>query len=134
MARESQRHPWITVDGLILLDAKLVAVVRRNPPFQGMPALPGGFLELGETLEAAVVREVREETGLETRVARLVGVYSDPARDPRGHTVTAAYALERVGGELAAGSDAKGIVLLDPDALPRMAFDHAKIVADWRRG
>ncbi len=134
MARESQRHPWITVDGLILLDAKLVAVVRRNPPFQGMPALPGGFLELGESLEGAVVREVREETGLETRVVRLVGVYSDPARDPRGHTVTAAYALERVGGELAAGSDAKGIVLLDPDALPRMAFDHAKIVADWRRG
>ncbi len=130
----AQRHPWVTVDGLILRDGKLVAVIRRNPPFQGMPALPGGFVELGETTEAAVVREVREETGLETRVARLVGVYSDPARDPRGHTVTAAYALERVGGELAAGSDAKGIVLLDPERLPSMAFDHAKIVADWRRG
>lgn len=131
--RPAQRHPWVTVDGLVLEDGKLVAVVRRNPPFQGMPALPGGFVELGETVETAVLREVREETGLETRVLHLVGVYSDPRRDPRGHTITAAYALERTGGELRAASDAKAIVLLDPDRLPEMAFDHARIVADWRR-
>lgn len=131
---EAQRHPWVTVDGLVLEDGKLVAVIRRNPPFQGMPALPGGFVELGETVETAVVREVREETGLATRIARLVGVYSDPRRDPRGHTVTVAYALERIGGELRAASDAREIVLLDPDALPPMAFDHAQIVADWRKG
>ncbi len=129
----TQRHPWVTVDGLVLHDGKLVAVVRRHPPFQGMPALPGGFVELGETVEAAVVREVREETGLETRIVRLVGVYSDPARDPRGHTVTAAFALERTGGALRAASDAKGVRLLDPDRLPAMAFDHARIVADWRK-
>ena len=128
-----QRHPWVTVDGLILKDARLVAVVRRNPPFRGMPALPGGFVELGETVERAVVREVREETGLETRILRLVGVYSDPQRDPRGHTISAAYALEATGGELQAASDAKEIVLLDPDRLPPMAFDHATIVADWRK-
>lgn len=130
----SQRHPWVTVDGLVLQDRRLVAVVRRNPPFQGMPALPGGFVELGETTETAVVRELQEETGLETRVVRLVGVYSDPARDPRGHTVTVAYALEPAGGRLHAGSDAKAIVLLDPEALPPLAFDHARIVADWRNG
>ncbi len=129
----AQRHPWVTVDGLVAQDGKLVAVIRRNPPFQGMPALPGGFVELGETVEAAVVREVREETGLETRIVRLVGVYSDPRRDPRGHTVTAAYALERTGGELRAASDARAIVLLDPEHLPAMAFDHAQIVADWRK-
>ena len=129
----AQRHPWVTVDGLVVHEGRLVAVVRRNPPFQGMPALPGGFVELGEATEAAVVREVREETGLETHVVRLVGVYSDPARDPRGHTVTAAYALEETGGVLRAASDAKGIQLLDPDHLPRMAFDHARIVADWRK-
>ena len=129
-----QRRPFVTVDGLITIEAKLVAVVRRNPPFQGMPALPGGFLEVGETTEQGVVREVSEETGLETRVLRLVGVYSDPSRDPRGHTVTAAYALERTGGALKAASDAKEIALLDPDRLPPMAFDHARIVADWRRG
>jgi 8-oxo-dGTP diphosphatase len=130
----TQRHPWITVDGLVLHEGKLVAVIRRNPPFQGMPALPGGFVELGETTEEAVVREVREETGLETRVRGLVGVYSDPSRDPRGHTVTVAYALEAIGGVLAAASDAQAIALLDPAKLPAMAFDHAKIVADWRIG
>ncbi|HYM40489.1 MAG TPA: NUDIX hydrolase [Thermoplasmata archaeon] len=134
MPRPLQVHPWVTVDGLLLVEAKLAAVLRRNPPFQGMPALPGGFLELGETTEQAVVREVREETGLETRVSHLVGVFSDPARDPRGHTVTAAYALERTGGELRAGSDAKGVALLDPERLPPMAFDHARIVASWRSG
>ena len=130
---EAQRHPWLTVDGLVRHEEKLVAVIRRNPPFEGMPALPGGFVELGEATEAAVVREVREETGLETRVVRLVGVYSDPARDPRGHTVSAAYALEPTGGVLRAASDAKKIVLLDPERLPPLAFDHARIVADWRR-
>lgn len=130
----AQDHPWVTVDGLATVDGRLVAVIRRNPPHQGMPALPGGFVELGETTEQAVTREFKEETGLEARVSRLVGVYSDPARDPRGHTVTAAYALEVVGGALRAGSDAREIVLLDADRLPPMAFDHARIVADWRRG
>jgi len=111
-----------------------VAVVRQNEPFREMPALPGGFVELGETVETAVVREVEEETGLQTKVARLVGVYSDPDRDPRGHTVTLAYALEVVGGALKAGSDAANVALLDPDRLPPMAFDHTRIVADWRKG
>jgi 8-oxo-dGTP diphosphatase len=129
----TQRHPWVTVDGLVLEGTRLVGVIRRNPPFQGMPALPGGFVELGESVETAVVREVREETGLETRILRLIGVYSDPHRDPRGHTITAAYALERIGGELKASSDAMDIVLLNPDELPPMAFDHARIVADWRK-
>ncbi len=129
-----QRHPFVTVDGLLLHEGRLVAVLRRNEPFRGLPALPGGFVELGETTEAAVVREVEEETGLRTNVARLVGVYSDPKRDPRGHTVTVAYALEGASGSPKAGSDAADLALLDPDRLPPMAFDHAKIVADWRRG
>lgn len=130
----AQDHPWVTVDGLATVGGKLVAVIRRNPPFKGMPALPGGFVELGETTEEAVVREFQEETGLEARVARLVGVYSDPARDPRGHTVSAAYALDIVGGTLRAGSDAKEIALLDAEHLPPLAFDHARIVEDWRKG
>src|SRR6266508_6846582 len=73
-------HPSVAVDGVVLLEGRLVAVRRRNDPFRGLPALPGGFVELGETCEQAVVREVREETGLRTRVARLVGVFSDPKR------------------------------------------------------
>ena len=125
-------HPAVTVDGLVLVDRKLVVIRRGNEPFRGMPALPGGFVELGETTLEAVVREVREETGLETKVLRLVGVFSDPGRDPRGHTVTIGYSLEAVGGRLKAGSDAAAIVLVDPDDPPRMAFDHNEIVRKWR--
>src|SRR5207302_9192032 len=109
------RHPAVAVDGLVVVDGKLVAGRRGNGPFRGMPALPGGFIELGEMTVAAVVREVREETGLETDVDRLVGVFSDPRRDPRGHTMSIAYALNAVGGKLHAGSDAAAIALNAPD-------------------
>src|SRR5437870_3268219 len=126
------KHPAVTVDGLVLVDERLVVVRRRNDPFRGMPALPGGFVELGETTLEAVVREVRDETGLETKVLRLVGVFSDPGRDPRGHTVTIGYALEAVGRRLKPGSGAAAIVLVDPDDPPRMAFDHNEIVRKWR--
>lgn len=129
-----QARPYVTVDGLLLVDGKLVTVVRKNEPFRGMPALPGGFVELGERTDEAVVREMREETGLETRVAKLVGAYSDPGRDPRGHVVSIVYELERTGGTLKAGSDAADLRLLDLDHLPPLAFDHARIVADWRSG
>jgi len=125
-------RPLLTVDGILVHEGKVVAILRRNEPFRGMPALPGGFIELGERAEEAVVREVREETGLETRVVRLVGVYSDPARDPRGHVVSIAYEVERVGGALKAGTDAEAVVLLDPFRLPAMAFDHARILEGWR--
>src|SRR2546430_1823181 len=110
--RMSERsHPAVTVDGLVLVDGKLVAIRRGNDPFRGMPALPGGFVELGETTVEAVVREVREETGLETQVLRLVGVFSDPGRDPRGHTVTIAYAPEAIGGRVKGGGDGAAGVL-----------------------
>ena len=125
------RHPRATVDGLVMMQGKLVAVRRGNEPFRGMPALPGGFVELGETVADAVVREVREETGLETKMVRLVGVFSDPRRDPRGHTVSIAFALEPIGGTLAAGSDAADIVLIEPERPPAMAFDHNDIVRAW---
>src|SRR5207253_7112448 len=106
-------HPAVTVDGLVLVDGRLVAIRRGNEPFRGMPALPGGFVELGETTLEAVGREVREETGLETKVLRLVGVCSDPRRDPRGHPAPIAYALEPIGGRPKAGSDAAAIVLVN---------------------
>ena len=125
--------PRVAVDGIVPRDGRVVAILRRNEPFRGMPALPGGFVELGETAESAVVREVLEETGLATRVVRLVGVYSDPGRDPRGHVVSVVYELKATGGTLKASSDAAGIVLLDPQALPGMAFDHARILEEWQK-
>ncbi len=127
-------YPRLAVDGVLLMDGKLLTVVRGRPPFQGLYALPGGMVELGEEAEAAVVREIEEETALRVAVDGLVGVYSDPKRDPRGHTVSVAYALRRVGGALKAGSDAAGVDLVDPRGLPPMAFDHAAIVADFLAG
>jgi 8-oxo-dGTP diphosphatase len=125
--------PRVTVDGIVLVDGKVVGIRRRNEPFRGLPALPGGFIELGETAQAAVVREVEEETGLRTRVVRLVGVFSDPRRDPRGHVISIVYELASLGGVLKAGTDAADVILIDPKAVPRMAFDHEAILAAWAR-
>jgi len=127
-------HPRLAVDGVIEIDGRVLTVIRGQPPFLGMHALPGGGVELGETCEAAILREVLEETGLQAKVDQLVGVYSDPARDPRGHTVSIAYALRVESGVLHAGSDAAGAEFVDPRRLPSMAFDHAKIVEDFLAG
>lgn len=125
------RHA-VTADG-VLFDGDRVLLIRRgNPPDRGRLALPGGFVEGHESVEQAVVREVREETGLATEVVGLVGVYSEPGRDPRGPTCTAAYLLERVGGRLRAGDDAAAarFVPLDKARRARLAFDHDQILAD----
>src|SRR3989442_2375135 len=107
-------HPSVAVDGIVLQDGKLVAVRRMNEPYRGMPALPGGFVELGETTVEAVVREVREETGLETSVKRLLGVFSDPRRDPPGHRLSIAYELDAVCGAPKAGKHSAAILSLYP--------------------
>jgi 8-oxo-dGTP diphosphatase len=106
----------------------IVLIERRFPP-PGW-ALPGGFVELGETVEAAAVREAREETGLEVELVSLLGVYSDPARDPRGQTVSIVY-VGRARGEPLAGDDAGAYAIVDPVSPPPLAFDHARIVADY---
>ena len=119
--------PFLTADALIIFEGKLVLIQRLNPPFENQFALPGGFVEIGETVEAAVVREAKEETGLDIELIRLLGIYSDPLRDPRGHTVTVCY-LARGFGKLKAGSDAKDIRLFGFNEIPKLAFDHNKIV------
>jgi 8-oxo-dGTP diphosphatase len=121
--------PSLTVDALILFKNKLVFVKRKNPPFEGKIALPGGFVEIGETTEKAAVREAFEETGLSIEIIKLTGVYSDPQRDPRGHTVSISY-LSRGLGTLRPGSDAASVELFDLDSIPELAFDHNKIVND----
>jgi len=125
-----RKRPAITVDAIIMKDQSILLVQRKHEPFQGFWALPGGFVEYGETTEKAVIREVREETGLETTVYRLLGVYSDPNRDPRGHTITVAYLVTPVGGNLVAGDDAALVRYFKGDELPRLAFDHTNIVKD----
>jgi 8-oxo-dGTP diphosphatase len=126
-------RPSLTVDGIVVIENRLVLIQRKNEPFKGMWALPGGFVEFKERVEDAVVREMEEETGLKTRVHALVGVYSDPDRDPRGHTVSAVFHLEKIGGELRAASDAKNVDLFSLDELPELAFDHSDIVDDFKK-
>lgn len=121
--------PSLTVDTVILLKNRLVLVKRKNPPYQGKFALPGGFVEIGETTENAAAREAFEETGLSVEIIKLVGVYSDPHRDPRGHTVSVCY-LAKGFGELKSGSDADSVELFDLDSIPELAFDHNKIIND----
>ena len=129
------KHEWkkpsVTADGIVTKDGAVLLVKRGNEPFKGSYALPGGFLEEGETLEHCVVREVREETGIRTDVAQLVGVYSAPDRDPRGHFVTAVYQMRYVGGVPKAGDDASHAEWVPLDKLPPLAFDHAKIIHDF---
>lgn len=127
------RCPLLTADCVIFRGASVALIRRGNPPFQGSFALPGGFAEVGETVEAACAREVLEETGLVVSGLRLVGVYSDPARDPRGHIVTVAFLAGDVSGELAAGDDAADAEwVADWRSVP-LAFDHARILADAER-
>jgi 8-oxo-dGTP diphosphatase len=123
--------PLLTVDTVIVYQGKLVFIKRKNPPFRGHFALPGGFVEVGETVEAAAVREANEETGLEVRLLKLLGVYSEPSRDPRGHTVSVCF-LARGSGNLKAGSDANDTGLFGIDEIPELAFDHNKIIEDHR--
>lgn len=110
-------------------DGGIVLIRRANDPFKGDYALPGGFVDVGETVEAAAVREAREETGLEVSLERLVGVYSDPTRDPRGHNVSVAFLARPVSGQPVAASDAAEASALDPAGI-ELAFDHRRIVED----
>jgi 8-oxo-dGTP diphosphatase len=117
------------VDVVIPSERGVVLIRRASEPFKGRWALPGGFVEVGETVEEAADREAAEETGLVVEVARLVGVYSDPERDPRGHNVSVAFLVRVLSGDLAAASDAAEVSVLDPTSV-ELAFDHARIIED----
>lgn len=121
--------PLLTVDAIIIHQEKLVLIKRKNPPYKDMFALPGGFVELGETVENATKREAKEETGLDIELIKLLGVYSEPSRDPRGHTVTICY-LAKGSGKLKADSDAKEVSLFSLNEIPELAFDHNIIITN----
>lgn len=125
-----ERRPLLTVDTIIRRrDGSIVLVKRLNPPFKNFYAIPGGFVEYGETAEEAAIREAKEETGLDVRIQRLVGVYSDPNRDPRGHIVTIVYLAEEIGGKLRPSSDAEEVKTFK-EIPSKLAFDHGKILRD----
>lgn len=128
---EVYRNPSLTVDGIVRQNERLLLIKRKNPPFKGEYALPGGFVEYNESIEEAVVREVKEETGLKTEIKELIGVYSSPDRDPRGHMISTTFYLERKGGSLKGGSDAEKARYFDIDSLPNLAFDHDDIINDF---
>jgi 8-oxo-dGTP diphosphatase len=124
------RNPFLTVDIIIALEEKgIVLIERKNPPYGW--ALPGGFVDYGESLEAAALREAKEETGLDLKELRQFQAYSDPDRDPRHHTVTVVFTASSSGTPKAA-DDAKKVEIFHPDRLPHpIVFDHAKIIADY---
>lgn len=121
--------PKLMVDVVIPSGEGVVLIRRGSDPFEGQWALPGGFVEIGETVEAAATREAAEETGLAVELAGLVGVYSEPDRDPRGHNVSVAFLARVLSGDLVAATDAAEVAVLDPDSV-ELAFDHRRIVAD----
>jgi uncharacterized protein len=129
----AHRSPRITVDALVVRDDRVLLVRRGRDPFAGAWALPGGFVDAGETCASAVVRELREETGLVGRRPRLAGVYDDPHRDPRFPTVSLIYELD-ADGEPRGGDDAADAAFHPLTALPPLAFDHERILRECAAG
>ena len=119
-------RPVLTVDIIIKKDNGYVFVKRRNEPFKDYWALPGGIVEYGETVEEAALREAKEETGLDVNLLQLIGIHSDPSRDPRGHYITVVYIAEAAFGELKAATDAKEAKVFHKSP-EKLAFDHEKI-------
>jgi len=125
--------PVLMVDAIIEKEEEIVLVKRKSNPFKGMLALPGGHVEYGETIEEAVRREIKEETSLDIELIDILGVYSDPKRDPRYHSVSVVFVARPIGGRIEARSDAKEakwfkIYEVNSDEL---AFDHGKIFKDY---
>jgi 8-oxo-dGTP diphosphatase len=131
------KTPYLAVDGVVRLwegekFKGIVLIERRYEPLGY--ALPGGFVEVGETVEKAVLREVKEETGLDAQIVKLLGVYSEPNRDPRFHVVSVVFVLD-ASGEPKGGDDAKKALVFPIEDLPfdKIVFDHAKILKDYLR-
>jgi ADP-ribose pyrophosphatase YjhB (NUDIX family) len=123
------RNPIPTVDIIIEIKGQIVLIKRKNPP-RGW-AIPGGFIDYGESAEAAAEREAKEETGLEVRNIKQFHTYSDPSRDPRHHTVSVVF-VAQASGQPEADDDAADLALFDQNTLPELiAFDHRQILEDY---
>ncbi|MGE0701162.1 MAG: NUDIX domain-containing protein [Hyphomicrobiaceae bacterium] len=123
--------PLLTVDCVILDQEGRVLLIRRGrPPFEGQHALPGGFVDVGETVEDACRREALEETGVKVGKLTLVGVYSDPQRDPRGHSVAVSFLARVKSPKATAGDDAAAVEWVEKWQRLKLAFDHKQIIRD----
>jgi 8-oxo-dGTP diphosphatase len=127
-------NPVPTVDVIIATKQGIVLIERKNPPLGW--ALPGGFVDYGETVEHAAIREAREETGLDVELTGLLGVYSHPSRDPRQHTISVVYtARTKNARDMQAGDDAGTVRVFPKESLPgQLAFDHQRILNDYFSG
>lgn len=127
---ERYRNPVPTVDIIIETDGGIVLIQRKNPPYGW--ALPGGFVDYGESLEKAAVREAKEETSLDVELISQLKAYSDPSRDPRQHTISVVFRARVKAGLPRAADDALEVGIFNRDNLPEnLAFDHGKILQDY---
>lgn len=125
------KMPSLTADCVVFdRTGRLLLIRRAKAPFKGAYALPGGFVDYGEPVEKAALRELKEETGVAGKIVKLIGVYSDPKRDPRGHTVSAAFLVRPRSTKVRGGDDASEAAFMADWRDVKLAFDHAKIVAD----
>ncbi len=126
--------PVLSVDGLIIEDRKIILLKRAIYPFKDFWVLPGGKVKYGETVEQAIVREIKEELGIKIRIKRLLGVYSNPSRDPRYHSVSIAYVLKRISGKIKLNFEASQFKYFSLNKLPKkIGFDHRKIINDFKK-
>ena len=125
------KTPLLTVDCVVFDRVERLLLIRRgHPPFKGRYALPGGFVDVGETVEEAALRELKEETGLDGAIVSLIGLYSEPKRDSRMHTVSAAFLVRARSTKVQGGDDAMSAAFVEDWRGLKLAFDHNKMVAD----
>ncbi len=129
------KNPIPTVDAIIQNSNSILLVKRSKDPYKNQFALPGGFVNEGETIEEAIKREVYEETSLEVHPIDILGVYSDPKRDPRGHIMTVVFIVLIIRGNPSAGDDAKEISWIPIEKISdiKIAFDHKLVIHDYLR-
>jgi ADP-ribose pyrophosphatase YjhB (NUDIX family) len=140
MSEKKSNNPIPVVDVIIQQDAEVLFVKRKKEPFKGYPGLPGGFVKMGETIEEAARREVKEETSLDIELTDILGIYSDPQRDPRGHNMSTVFIGRIPSGENAkkkatARDDASQIEWIDLQTVgdKSLAFDHKIILSNYKK-